>query len=232
MSLKHISSLKIKRKNMSLKKNNIIQSLAKGIFIFALLLLGACEDDSVNYGLDKYYTEIATTLNPGTFLLDNGKTVYSIENGNFPDLESGQRVYLRFSYLEDDSNQITIHSCSKISQGVLTAIPSQEISALANDLIRFESAWIGSHFLNIQFYMEYKSETHQITLAIDETNVNDEEVNLYFRHDKKEDAPGYPVLVLVSYDLSEVLGEPKGDRKLSINFNTSNYGDRNFQYIY
>jgi hypothetical protein len=183
----------------------------------------------VDYGLGEYYVEIVTALGEDAFLLDTGKTVYG---GGGKSFEPEDRVYLNFSYQEESSNQITIHSSAKISKGNLNAVKETGIPEYANDPIRFESAWIGSHYLNLRFYMEYKSEIHKIALITDSVRVNNPEIDIFFRHDKNKDKPGYFTPVYVSFDLKEVLGEPRGDRTLRVNFNTTNYGDKTYAFKY
>jgi hypothetical protein len=81
--------------------------------------------------------------------------------------------------------------------------------------------------------MEYKSEAHKVFLIIDEAQVNNREIALYFRHDANNDTlPGYLSPVYLSCNLSKALGEPQGDRKLLINFNTTNYGNKTYKFEY
>ncbi len=175
---------------------------------------------------------MATVLDQNAFLLDNGTILYRSDKQNYLSFESGERVYLNFSYLETYSNHITIHYSYKVHQGILNVVSSDEISKSVNDLIRLESIWMGGHYLNLQFYITFKSEAHKISLIADESKINGSDIEIYFRHDINNDPPGYPALILTSYDLKEVLGEPKGDRKIWVHLNTSNYGDETFQYIY
>jgi hypothetical protein len=198
-------------------------------FLFCSFI--ACSTDQVDYGLGEYYVEIVTVLNDDAFLLDNGKIVYVSKKGDYS-FESGDRIYLNFSYSDKNANQIVINTFSKISKGKLNVIGEKEILEYGNNPVLFECAWIGSHYLNIQFYMEYKSEPHKIGLLVDKMHVDDQNVNLYFRHNKNNDKQGYPVLVFASFDLNEILGEAHGNRTLLVNFNTTNYGNVTYKYKY
>jgi hypothetical protein len=202
------------------------------VAFFSLLSFFACTSESVDYGLGEYYVEIATALEKNAFLLDTGKTVRNTNGKTDKSYEPGDRVYLNFSYTENSTSEIIVHSSAKISKGVLKAVKAKEITESMNDPVRFESAWMGSHYLNLQFYIEYKSEAHTIALITDESKVNDSEVKIYFRHTNNNDSPGYPSAVHVSYDLSTVLGEPLGDRTLLIDFSTTNYGNKTYKLNY
>jgi hypothetical protein len=200
------------------------------IFFCICLFFTSCEKEAVDYGLGEYYVEIVTALNDNAFRLDTGKTIYNTNKETYKDFKEGDRVYLNFSYLEND--QIAIHGASKISSGELKAVAQNDFAGYADDPVRLESAWLGSHYLNILFYMDYKSVKHTIALITGELQKNDPEVNLYFRHDKKDDPAGYPTKVYVSFDLSKVLGEPQGDRTVHVRFNTTNYGDKTCEFKY
>jgi hypothetical protein len=201
--------------------------------LFSFLSFFSCASSpAVDYGLGEYYVEIVTALEQDGFRLDTGKTVYNVDKGDNHAYEPGDRVYLNFSYLEGSSDQITVHGAAKISTGELKSLSTQTIASYPDDPVRLESAWTGSCYLNAQFYIEYQSEAHKIALMIDENTVNDPEVKLYFRHDKNNDSPGYLTPAYVSFDLKKVLGEPLGNRSLTIDFNTTNYGNKTYTFKY
>ncbi|MDR1527188.1 MAG: hypothetical protein LBS46_05915 [Dysgonamonadaceae bacterium] len=191
-----------------------------------LLALVSCSPDPVvDYGMGEYYVEISTALDDHAFLLDNGQTVYDSNGTANRTFDSGDRVYLSFSYGETLSDPITVHGAIKIFSDTLKLTQEDKLLQQKNDPVRFESAWTGSHYLNLKFYMEFYSETHKIALLIDEDHVKDSEVHLYFTHDKNNDAAGYWVSLYASYDLSQVLGEPDGDRMLFVHCNTTGSGN-------
>jgi hypothetical protein len=190
----------------------------------------SCTPQPVDYGLGEYYVEIVTALGDNAYRLDSGETIYAVRKETDKPFEAGDRVYLTFSYL--DNHSVRLHGASKIAQGDLKALSGEEIQQQADDPIRLVSAWTGSYYLNLQFYMEYNSQSHKIALVTHEWNVNEPEVDLFFRHDPNNDPPGYPAKVYVSYDLSKVLGEPQGNRIIRIHFNTINYGNKTCQFKY
>jgi len=203
-------------------------------FSFALLLFfSSCNSsNSVDYGLDEYYVEIVTALSDNAFLLDSGKTIFADGGNTDSAYQAGDRIFLNFSYLEGSDSQVTVHASSKIMLGVLKSVDEKEIEAFANDPVRLESAWIGSHYLNLRIYIEYKSEKHTVTLFTDKDQLDQPEIAIYFRHDANNDPPGYPTYILLSFDLKEVLGEPEGNKTLQIHLNTTNYGDKTYELNY
>jgi hypothetical protein len=166
------------------------------------------------------------------FLSDTGESLYEVEAKNHKSYDTGQRVLLTYSYSEKTAasydRAIFVHSSSSIALGELKPLDQKEIDRLPNDPVRLESVWIGSHYLNLRFYMDYKSETHGVKLVCDPNEPN----KIYFRHDNNNDPPGYPVFILISFDLSKVLDKPQGDRSLYINLNTNNYGNKTYELKY
>ncbi|GHV55605.1 hypothetical protein FACS1894182_00190 [Bacteroidia bacterium] len=186
----------------------------------------SCSSESIDYGFDEYHVEFATALENNAFLLDTGQTVYDGNQTAGRTFASGDRLYLYFSYGIAPSDPITVHGAGKVFSDTLRTASENKILQSPNDPIRFESAWVGSHYLNLKFYMEYHSQTHKLALVIDEALLNQPEIHLYFMHDKNNDAPGYPAALYASYNLSSVLGKPEGNRTLFVHFNTTNYGNK------
>ena len=205
-----------------------------GILLF---LFSSCEKDTVDYGLGEYYKEIATVLEAHTYRLDNGETLYEANPRNSTPHEDGQRISLTYSYLGEKTTisvpqAITVYGASAIAQGKLKAVSKEELETFDNHPIRMESIWIGSHYLNMRFYLEYKSEVHTIALLCDESDLDKKEINLYFKHSTNNDSPGYFSLMQSSFNLSQVLGEPQGDRILFVNIQTGNRETKNYQLCY
>jgi hypothetical protein len=181
--------------------------------------LASC-DSVVDYGLGEYYVELATALDEPAFRLDNGHTVYDSHRTAGQSFASGDRIYLNFSYGASPSDPITVHGAAKIFSDTLRTQPADQLSQQKNHPIRFESAWTGSHYLNMKFYIEYRSQTHKIALLTDEALTNNPEIHLYFTHDKTNDTAGYWTPLYASFDLSRILGQPLGNRTLSVHVNT------------
>ena len=114
----------------------------------------------------------------------------------------------------DDS--VRINGSSRIPQGKITLTSNNNINSAAKEPILLESVWIGSHYLNMQFYINYKSATHQIGLLADSTSLKSDTIRLYFVHDKNNDLPGYPSRSYLSFDLKDVLGEPGKLRPVAV----------------
>jgi hypothetical protein len=216
-----------------MKKTKKTKKTKEVLFLFLLLFLSSCSDSaSFDYGFGAYYVEIVTAVEKNVFLLDTGKEIRNVNEKNNAAFEPGDRVYLIFSYMEGKKDEIEIHSSTKIFQKDPDVVQKGEIANYANDPVSFRSAWIGSHYLNLHFYIEYKSESHKIFLIMEESQANDKEIKLYFRHDVNSDASGYLSPVYASFNLNDALGEPRGDRILLINFNTTNYGDKVYKFKY
>ena len=195
-------------------------------FVAALIATSCTPDKVVDYGYGEYYVEIVTALENNAFRLDNGQTIRDSNKTAQKTFASGDRVYLYFSYGNTPSDPITVHGASKIFSDVLKTASEETISQQTSDPVRFISAWIGSYYLNLHFYFDYRSTAHKIGLVVDEKRVDDSEIHLYLRHDKSGDAPGYPTAIYVSFDLRKVLGEPQGNRSLFVHSNTTNYGNK------
>ena len=201
--------------------------------LFLLAALASCSPTSeVDYGFGEYYVEFATALENNAFLLDKGQTIYDSNQTAKQSFASGDRVYLYFSYGNTLSDPVTIHGSAKIFSDTLKTMAKETIAQETSDPITFVSAWIGSYYLNLDFYFEYRSVAHKIALLIDEKWMDDSEIHIYFRHNKNGDVPGYPASVYASFDLSKVLGEPQGDRSLFVHFDTGNYGSKTCIFKY
>jgi hypothetical protein len=210
-----------------------------------ILLLLACfpffffscgEDGNVDYGLGKYYQNIVTVLNDSVYLLDSGEPLYNVNYRTNKALEANKRFFLTYSFMEEIiepcGRVITLHGASEITLGKLKAVSKVVIDSVPTFPVRLESVWIGSHYLNMQFYFDYISKTHSIALLTDSARLSDNELHLYFKHDTNGDSPGYPVHLFLSFDLKEVLGSPEKQKEILLNINTSNYADEPYEFEY
>jgi hypothetical protein len=201
------------------------------VYTVFCLLLSCTPVDTVDYGLDDYQAELATALaTPNDFLLDTGLEVHNSNTGFKQTYNKGDRVYLRFSFV--DNRTVFLYSASKVTSGVLKADTPANMANYKSDPVRLESAWGRSGYLNVKFYMDYKATPHKLALVVDEAELNAQEVDLYFNHDSAGDTPGYPLAAFVSFDLSKTLGQPLGERTLRVHFNTTNYGNTTYTYKY
>ncbi len=206
------------------------------LFLFIpLLLFASCEGDEVDYGLGEYQIELTTCLNSNTLLLDNGKLL-TTDNPLSSQYNDGDRIYLMFSYVNDDiesvNRKISVHSSSKIPLGKVQLMSKEEIDEQINHPIRLESVWTGSRYLNMLFYIEFNSVAHSIGLICDKEALEQGNIELYFLHSRNDDAPGAPVKSVLSFDLSSELGEPIGEKDITVHINSSNYGDKTYTFVY
>ena len=212
------------------------QVICKYIFpVFFTTLFFSCEDKVVDYGFDKYYVEIVTAQNENEFLSDNGKMIVATSSENKKNYVSGDRVLLNYTLLETAASgdyNVRINGLAKIPQGKLALSNESSIQSSPQEPILLESVWIGSHYLNMQFYINYKSEKHKIGLLADSLRMESDTIRMYFTHDANNDPPGYPSHTYLSFDLKEVLGAPGNARPVSVQINTGNYGDKTYGFEY
>ena len=205
------------------------------IFLFFAGFLFSCEDKTVDYGYDKYYVEIATFQSENLFLSDNGKMIVVKSNMSSKNYASGDRILLNYTLLETTASgdfNVRLNGSAKISQAKISLTDKDKISSSIKDPVLLKSAWLGSHYLNMQFYINYKSTSHKIGLLADSTRLESDTIRMYFIHDINNDPPGYPSKTYLSFDLKDVLGDPGKGRPISIQINTSNYGDKTYEFEY
>jgi len=202
--------------------------------IFASILF-SCENKVVDYGLDKYFVEIVTAQGDNIFLLDNGKFIVATSDETKKDYTSGDRFLMNYTLLETRSSgdyNVRINGSAKIPLGKTAIASDSIIQTSANDPITLESVWLGSHYLNMKFYINYKSVAHSIGLIADSLSLKSDTVRMYFVHDTKNDPPGYPSHTYLSFDLKDVLGDPEKSRPISVQINTNNYGNKTYEFEY
>lgn len=206
-----------------------------GIILLVILFIASCEDNSVDYGYDRYYEEFVTVISKNVFLLDSGKTVYNTTDLS-KEFSAGERLILHYTLLDEKTSgydyTIRINGVRTIAYSQLLKVSEKDIEEFPAEAVRLESLWLGSHYLNMQLYINYKSEAHKVSLMADSTRLNNDTVHVFFKHDSGNDPAGYPVLVYLSFDLEEALGSPMKERVVSVNINTSNYGEKDYELIY
>jgi hypothetical protein len=211
-------------------KNLLLILLISSLFFFS------CENDVVDYGLGKYYQEFATVLNDSAYLLDTGQTLYNVNYKKSKTLEMGKRVLLTYSYDKTGifpyDYTIIVHGLSEIGLRELKVVAQKDLDALPTDPVCLESVWLGSHYLNMRFYINYNSKPHSIGIFSDSTQLNADTVRIYFIHDLNDDLPGYPAHLSLSFDLGKVLGPPENKKILSLNINTNNYSIKSYEFKY
>ena len=207
------------------------------IFCIAIAsILFSCEDKTVDYGFDTYYVEIVTAQNTNEFLLDNGNRIIATPDENKKTYTFGDRVLLNYTLLSatasGGNNNVRINGSAKIPLGKLALSSDSAIRSAVKEPIQLESVWLGSHYLNMQFYLNYRSATHKVGLLADSTRLESDTLRMYFTHDTNNDPPGYPSHTYLSFDLKGILGAPGSSRPISVKINTSNYGNKTYGFEY
>lgn len=206
------------------------------VTILCLLFLFSCEDNSYDYGLDRYYEEIVTALGNQAFQQDSGERLYNMNSSLASSYKEGDRVYLNYTLLDDATpgydRTVRANRSFAVSTGKISRSDRETIASTHVDSILFESMWIGSHYVNLQFYMDYHSQPHTISMLADSLSVAAGLPQLYFIHNNGDDPPGSRRQVILSFDLKELLGDPEANTPLSIHVVSSNYGDKQYNFIY
>jgi hypothetical protein len=204
-------------------------------FCVSCTLYFSCEDTkAVDYGFGEYFEEIVTAVSENVFVLDNGKTLFNTNEKASKAYQSGDRILMNYTLLHETTAgydyTVRINGSSKVPLTELSLVDQKTIQSLVSEPVFFESLWVGNHYLNLQFYINYKSETHSIKLLTDSSLIKNDTVYVYFKHDTKNDAPGYSSHVFLSADLEKTFGKSK--RVLFFNINTINYGEKQYELKY
>ena len=218
---------------MIMNKNAVFRII---ICLFISYFLFYCEDKPVDYGLDKYYVEIVTALSSKDFLLDNGKKIVATSEEKTKGFVAGDRVLMNYTLLSDsnteDNFSVRINGSAKIPLGKLTLSSDSAIYASVKEPVLLESAWLGSCYLNLKFYLNFKSIPHSIGLLTDSTLVKSDTIRMFFYHNTNNDPPGYLSNAYISFNLKDILGEPENKRIISMQIKTSNFGNKIFNFKY
>jgi len=209
-------------------------------FLFCILFTGflfSCENKTVDYGLDNYYVEMVTAQNNNQFLTDKGNLLVATSEENQKTYVSGDRVLLNYTLLDtttaSGSNySVRINASAKVPLGKITYVNASVIQSAVKEPIQLESIWMGSHYLNMQFYLNYMSTTHTIGLLADSTQLESDTLRMYFTHNSNNDPPGYPVHTYLSFDLKDALGDPGKAHPVTVQINTSDYGNKTYEFEY
>jgi len=216
-----------------MNKRSIIECI---FYIFLTSVLFSCKDKTVDYGFDTYYVEIVTAQEENKFLSDAGKLIVATPDENSKSYDFGDRVLINYTLLPStdsgNSYSVRINGSAKIPLGELTLSNDSTIRSALKEPIQLESVWLGSHYLNMQFFLNYKSVAHKIALLADSTRLESDTLRMYFIHDPDNDPLGYPSHAYLSFDLEEILGDPGKARPVSVEINTSNYGNKTYEFEY
>ena len=215
------------------------------VFLFSALLLTACFNDD-GYSLDKYWIDIATVDNPQErsefFLRLDDSTLLWTAASNFNNYrpKDGQRVIANYTVLSDkratgmyDYDVKLNDVYTVLTKGIFQITPEKQDS-IGHDSIYVTEMWIGSKFLNVEFYYYGYSKTHFINLVSDSLKTyDDDKVHLEFRHNANNDAPVYKRWGIVSFDISTLQTNAADSVNLVIHVNKPNQvEDQLFELTY
>ncbi|MDR3367384.1 MAG: NigD-like protein [Prevotellaceae bacterium] len=126
--------------------------------------------------------------------------------------ENNARVLVVFNVLSEDrisDYDYVVALAYMVPVNVYDVISSSADTIAANpsDTLRnVESVWIGSHYLNVDYYFFYDAypEKHEVSLLHDTTALRGKDVKLVLRHDGKGDRGESPRQNIVSFDLESL----------------------------
>ncbi|MDD4489332.1 MAG: NigD-like protein [Paludibacter sp.] len=202
-------------------------------FVLAGLLFAGCSDD--DFSDDNYWVDIATVENQQQkskfFLhLDEGTSLWT-EESNFSNYkpDDGQRVIAYYSVLSDKratglyDYDVKLHDVYEVlTKGVFEMTPAKQDS-IGNDSIYVSDIWVGSKFLNVEFYYYGWNKTHFINLVSDpDKTYMDGKTHLEFRHNANNDEPYHRRWGIVSFDISSLQSNTADSVELVIHVNMPN----------
>lgn len=190
------------------------------LFLLPLFFFFSCDDDD-GYSLGKYWVSIATVENPDDtpyfyLRLDNEELLWTAATNlyNYRP-KTGQRVCAVYTILNDKpegsayQHDVKLNDAYNIlTKNVFYITPEQQDS-IGNDPIGVDDMWIGSNYLNIEFYYGGYYKTHFINLVKDDSKeYDDNKLHLEFRHNGNEDERKYKMRGIVSFDLLSLFISP------------------------
>ena len=199
------------------------------LILLSVICITSCNDDD-GYSLDKFWVSMATVENPDNdaffyLQLDNDNKL-KIAATNFYNYKpkTGQRIIADYTILNDKPSGSTYQHDIKLNDAynILTKkilyITPEEQDSIGNDPIGIKDMWIGSNYMNIQFYYKANNKVHFINLIKDESkNYNDNKVHLEFRHNANKDGEIYRHSGIVSFDLNSLFVQPREEITEKVN---------------
>lgn len=212
----------------------------KGIFkkvlivlFLGVLLTGCFRDD--NYPSDNYWIDIATVENPSLksefFLRLDDSTLLWTANSRFPNYrpKDGQRIIANYTVLSDKQAtglydyDIQLNDVYEVlTKGIFEVSPETQDS-IGKDPIYVSRIWIGSKFLNVEFYYRGYTKTHFVNLVSDTAKTyTDSKIHLEFRHNANNDEPIHQRWGVVSFDIESLKDNNQDSVQLVIHYNKLN----------
>lgn len=178
------------------------------------------------------------------FTLDDGKKMYpdNAQEWSNDDWVEGQRAFVIFNELEDPVNGYDFHIEIKQITDILTkdivrmGEDGNNEENIGDDKINTTYMWINkdNKYLTIEFqYLGTHNENKKhflnlvvndketsVTPAVEEESMEDEYVNLEFRHNSEGDEPQHLGEGYISFKLDKIQERMKGKKGLRIRVNT------------
>ncbi len=208
--------------------------------LFLLLFLMACNTNS--YSPEINFVNIATIENPNLntkfyFWLDNDERMWTATTNLYlyrP--KNGQRIIVNYSILtvkgdtSSYNHDVRVNDIYEVLTKGIFKIKPENQDSIGNDLISIKQMWIGSDYLNVEFYYPGYDKIHYINLVSDRTKTyTDSKVHLEFRHNDNNDNPTYTKSGIVSFNLWSLRSKATAD-SLNIVIHTHEFSSSSKTY--
>jgi hypothetical protein len=201
----------------------------------AVVLLTACSAKDDEFSLDKFRVSIATVNNPNEknvfFLqLDDSTLLWTAATAfhNYAP-KNGQRVIANYTLLADKrptgmyDYDVRLNDVYEVLTKPIFNITPATQDSIGNNPIEVTNAWIGSHFLNVEFAFFGFDRVHYINLVKDDAkSYDDGKIHLEFRHNARGDSPMYRRYGIVSFDISSLIDPTVTEIPLVMHVNKPN----------
>ncbi len=192
----------------------------KSILLFLVLcflFFISCDKEDIR--LPNFFEELATVVKNGASIniqLDNG-TVLMPNNSSTLKLKNGDRVFLNYTPLQNDS--IKINRISPIFLGDIKK--TDNIEEIKTEPVKIISRWVSGNYFNVSLQVDFHSKAHTIALLRD---MEAEQPTLYLSYTRNDDPPGAPMLTYSSFKL-----EGLQNQDFTIYINTHE-GEHKYEY--
>jgi hypothetical protein len=159
-----------------------------------------------------------------------------------PAPDNSARVLFVFNVLADESKLgydyvVTLMYIAPVRVFDVASSSAATIADSSDMLRNVESVWIGSHYLNVDYYFFYNTDArkHEVSLLRDTTaGLRGSDITLYLKHNSKGDGGTIPGQNIVSFDLESLRSALPSDT-LNISF-VATCSDglyrRDFSYVF
>lgn len=225
-----------------------IKKLITLILLFAVTIgFTSCLDDDDTYSViigtyrvlddDHFYFEIEQK--------DKIVTMYPGDTRNFlyRDLPDGQRVFIYYDLLDEKESgydyNAKIYGIDKILTKDIIPITEATEDSIGNDPIDIVSSRISldKEFIHMQFQFyvnSYSNITHMLNMVIPETeeDLQDEFINLEFRHNAYDDYNSKIVPGLVTFRLKNIEDLMEDKKGVRIKYKSINSGNKEVELLF